>query len=1162
MNDARVTVLSGLKMYGSGYVEVVDGVFRMDVNMGADFLGGLARLNAHGFLSSEGEFLIGMYGEVNLGGGGFGIFGRGGLTVSYLDDNGTAPNGDGDKLVNVNGHVDVDVKAFGITLIGVGLGIGYDQASAELSAEARVTVVGITKTAHFTIGHLAPPPDPNLATIDSTSGRMHLNVGDRAHFRGVSPGDVNEGYYIDQDDQFVYVYGFGKIEQFAVNSVTFIDGRFNGGTDYVEVSPNVTKPVYLEVGDDSNIVYNGFERATLSGGNHSDIRTGTGNRKGADIVSVGEDSRVLLQGGDLLDPSEIWAYEIGLNGYTAHGGTTIDARGARRGVRATLSDASNGRITHSTFYGSASGDIVLSEMSAATSTTIYGYGGNDELHGGPGVDFIDGGEGNDIVDGRTGADILYGGGGDDALHAGNAQWADGGAGTNSLFVSYGGPLTATLSPGRFAVANAQPVSFANVQSLNLGIGANDATTAVDVTVNAFDLPLNLNAAGGNVTLNLNSVNQPTQVQLGVGNDNVTVNGATQSVNISLGDGFDTLTVLDSSAPLTVAGAAQPSNTADKLIIDRSSSVAPLAGSMDSGSIFGLGLGTIGYTGFESIEIKLGGGADQFTAASTPANSVTTVRGFGDADQFALAGTAIANLNGTIVFNGGDENANDVGSGDTLTVQFTGDPSTLPAATLDNFRNRLGFAISNLVIDNAANTAATNWQVRNRQIYLGSNLLLEASGADSVRVLGSGTTTLNVTDDVAVPHGVQVANDLVQIQTGVKVLSYAGKSADNLTQQVPTAGLDLFPLKTFASPDGSSVYVYSAKERPGYSFQNPILTTALTTYSVDRRTGALYFQGTLDLGDTYRSYIENLNPDTKFQFSSDGRFVYQMSVPDVWSTSSGYTPPTLRIYQRDANTGLLTRVTTSSQSGANLLPGIPYEAYQNNNEHYTPYEMEFSNGRLYVLWNNTSNAGSVTRGPEHAYITTMTFDPTTGDIASTATTRIDDSSLGIQSDLKPIGLFATQFVVSPDGSRAEVIGYPWIANDSGGSQFERMTVIGAPMIFSLTLNADGSSITTTGSSTLAGTYTFTPSNPFQASYGDFAQRVYQMTDSADGNTVYVSLKTDSNYSNSADLTIPSTNKTVVYRRQADGSLVAAQTFDLPTDQQSPLTFSPDGRFAYR
>ncbi len=31
-------------MYGSGYVENRDGVLRMEVDMGADFLGGLAKL--------------------------------------------------------------------------------------------------------------------------------------------------------------------------------------------------------------------------------------------------------------------------------------------------------------------------------------------------------------------------------------------------------------------------------------------------------------------------------------------------------------------------------------------------------------------------------------------------------------------------------------------------------------------------------------------------------------------------------------------------------------------------------------------------------------------------------------------------------------------------------------------------------------------------------------------------------------------------------------------------------------------------------------------------------------------------------------------------------------------------------------------------------------
>ncbi|MCA9086714.1 MAG: hypothetical protein KDA81_21805, partial [Planctomycetaceae bacterium] len=553
------------------------------------------------------------------------------------------------------------------------------------------------------------------------------------------------------------------------------------------------------------------------------------------------------------------------------------------------------------------------------------------------------------------------------------------------------------------------------------------------------------------------------------------------------------------------------------------------------------------------EIKLGDGADQFTAASTAANSVTTVRGMGDADKFTLAGSAIASLNGTIIFNGGDESAEDVGSGDTLTVQFTGDPSALPSATLDNLRSRLGFAVPNLVIDNSVNAAATNWQVRNRQVFLGSSFLLEGSGADSVRVLGGGATTLNVAADVAVPHNVQIDNDQVQVQTGVKVLSYAGKSADNLTQQVPTAGLDLFPIQTIASPDGRSIYVYSAKQRSDIETD---LTTAVTTYSVDQRTGSLYFQGTLDLGDLYVQYNYNLNPDTEFVFSDDGRFVYQFT--PQFTASNGYVPPTLRILRRDPNTGLLTHVNASLDSRLFALPGSPYQAYPNDSYRYRAYDVAFTNGKLFVLWTDTATGLGITR-PGNAYITTVSFDPGTGDVASTATAQIDDSSLGVLNSNR-VRLLATRIVISPDGSRADVIGYPWLDTSTFATGSPGHNDV-APMIFHLALSADGSSVTTIGNSTLSGTSSFpivTP-NSNTPNIGDVAQRVYQMSASHDGSTVYISFSTpDSGHA----IPIAPANKTVVYHRQTDGSLAWVQSLDLLTTQESPLVFSPDSRFAYR
>lgn len=62
---------------------------------------------------------------------------------------------------------------------------------------------------------------------------------------------------------------------------------------------------------------------------------------------------------------------------------------------------------------------------------MFGYGGADNIAGGPGNDFVYGGAGNDILRGACGDDVIYGGGGDDALFGNaGADTLHGGSGTN------------------------------------------------------------------------------------------------------------------------------------------------------------------------------------------------------------------------------------------------------------------------------------------------------------------------------------------------------------------------------------------------------------------------------------------------------------------------------------------------------------------------------------------------------------------------------------------------------------------------------------------------------------------------------------------------------------------------------------------------------------
>ena len=64
----ELNLLSVLTLEGSGFIEMSQGVFRMDVTMDVNFFG-IGQLDVNGFFSSEGEFRIYVNGEVSLGAG-------------------------------------------------------------------------------------------------------------------------------------------------------------------------------------------------------------------------------------------------------------------------------------------------------------------------------------------------------------------------------------------------------------------------------------------------------------------------------------------------------------------------------------------------------------------------------------------------------------------------------------------------------------------------------------------------------------------------------------------------------------------------------------------------------------------------------------------------------------------------------------------------------------------------------------------------------------------------------------------------------------------------------------------------------------------------------------------------------------------------------------
>ena len=687
----------------TGMIEYTGGVFRMDVGVGVDF--GVVKASGRAFFSSEGEFQLDLHGELNLGVKGFGIFGTGDLTISYLDSNGTAPFGSQNKQLYVYGSAKVRLDAFGITLVGLGLGVEYDEAKGgEFGVTAEIVIVGIRKKAYFAIGRISTVNvEPRLAYQSDQS--LILSVGkdrylepDKLRNRNVAPFQTSEAYFIDEDEQAFIIKAFGYERQYPKGNVAQIVGDFTDdthttdleywdGTDYLEVSPNVTVPVFVTMGKNATIIHNGKRRGYFTIEENANIEVGSTNADGVQI-SAGDTARISLKGGD--GDNQRNYVESGKKSF-------IDASQAKGGLeRARVGN-------QSTVYGTAFDDLMI----GGSDVTLYGNAGNDDLSAASGINYLDGGVGDDTITGGSGADtivggdgadnltgndgadIIYGGADNDTITGGAGDlWLDGGGGVNTLKLRYAGN-TVLLQPGS-ANADGAVTPFQSFPTVTVDLHG-------DLTIDGPTLPL-------------------SQINAGDGDDKITIRalGATVSpVTINLGKGNDTLTIINSLAALDVYG-GDNTNVPDTLIVDRSAMVQPLTGSLSATKIRELGLGTITYQDVESVQIRLGQGADKFRINGTRLGVVGSVFGQGDADQFTVGDGAP--LDGRITLNGGD-------GSDTLTVEIAGDANEL---TEDTFEE-LGFDVDQLVVDNHTGAAVTHWQVKDRVVYVDGTELLDGLG---------------------------------------------------------------------------------------------------------------------------------------------------------------------------------------------------------------------------------------------------------------------------------------------------------------------------------------------------------------------------------------------------------------------------------------------------
>ncbi|MGA7936844.1 MAG: calcium-binding protein, partial [Kovacikia sp.] len=289
------------------------------------------------------------------------------------------------RIADFSNFSNFDVKGGNVDLVGslfARIGPPISFLSKTFKAELfRVTLFDFGGNSSSSGGKFKP----NLATYDSTTQNLRLNVGaeaDRSK-RRVKPEEINEKFTITGDSSSLTVSAFGRQEDFSnvIKIIAFADT----GDDTIIINANVPSELYGGSGKD--ILRGGSSTDILHGGEDDD----TLNGNAGDDFLFGDQGNDVLFGGDGID--RIWG---GDGDDTLNGGLQADFLYGGDGNDILVGDGQGDALV--------GGDDLLDGGSG--NDLLFGEAGNDTLSGNDGNDFLDGGPGNDFIDGGNGSDTV------------------------------------------------------------------------------------------------------------------------------------------------------------------------------------------------------------------------------------------------------------------------------------------------------------------------------------------------------------------------------------------------------------------------------------------------------------------------------------------------------------------------------------------------------------------------------------------------------------------------------------------------------------------------------------------------------------------------------------------------------------------------------------
>ena len=398
-----------------------EGDWYVSFNASMSFFG-LATLSAYGMFDYQGQFAVGLSGDLLLGTHDFGIEGQFSINTSFYWTNPSTQFG---VNFDINGSASVTARLFGIDFASLGVSFdasiatntgGTAEVSLSVTVHIHILFITISATAHFDIGTIQfPKPfylagdQSNAQVWDSTvdDGTLYLNTGSRAQYRQLGPSsdtdtsqgsNPSESYIIDDEGgtaasgETIKVTAFGHSQTFTgvKRIVDDASDPNNIDSESLIVDPGVQVPVVFIGGpNNDNFVDDGNGYAVAV-----DHDAASSAKTEDEFVAGPSVPAAVLVGGpaysNISNLSGSPSFLVGGAGNNQiAGGTGNDTIYGHATVNYASPDSWQS-------YGANGWTLSLGGVQA-TEVAAGSVSGSDTIDGGGGNDYIDAGNGNNAV---------------------------------------------------------------------------------------------------------------------------------------------------------------------------------------------------------------------------------------------------------------------------------------------------------------------------------------------------------------------------------------------------------------------------------------------------------------------------------------------------------------------------------------------------------------------------------------------------------------------------------------------------------------------------------------------------------------------------------------------------------------------------------------------